>query len=1708
MINHCTREGNTANFGRYRYKFISPQLIVGLSIVLLFLSYPTLVQANAVRLNFISQNPGNTVPQGQPITYTIQTENFYDGTPPQSSIGISIRMRVNGTVVRADSGAVTTSDCIVDPSFPDYFACNNLAEGGTQTINLTWNTPLPGTSTVQFEAACQLVPVQNPPVYCSTFGTSISTTTIVAAPSLQFQSSSYTVNENESSATIFVTRTGLSAGAVTVQYSTSNGTATAGSDFQSVSGTLSWVDGETTTKSFNVPILDDNLVEGSETVNLTLSSPGGGAILGNPATAVLTINDVENGEFNFTSSNYVVPEDGGAATIGIQRTGGSDGAVSVQFTMTGGSATAGVDYTDSSVQLSWADGESGIKNINIPIIDDNIVEGDETINLTLSNPSGGARIGPIGEAILTITDVENGELQFGSSTYNVAENAGIVTIEVIRAGGADGLVSVQYATSDGSAIAGSDYTTTTGTLSWANGEAGSKTFTIPILDDFIVEGDETINIALSNPTGGARLGNINTAIATITDVENGEIQFTSANYSVFEDQGLATIQITRTGGSDGAVSVQFTSANGSATAGADYTDSSAQVSWLDGESGVKTINIPIIDDNIVEGDETVNLTLSSPSGGARLGNQNSSVLTIIDVEHGVIQLSSATYSVAETGPVAVLSLERSNGGNGIVAVDWGTSDASAVAGSDYTASNGTVTWQDNEIGVKTIEIPIIDDNVSEGDETFNVTLDNATGGAVLGSINSAVITIIDGGIPGTLQFSSTNYTVNESEATITVTVTRTNGSKGAVSVDYSTADGTATEGADYSAVSGTLSWQDGENIDKTIVVSIINDNVDEQDETFALTLSNITGGAILGNINPATVTITDDDVAGTLQFSTANYSVAEDGGTVSIVVTRALGTSGPISVQYATSDNTAVAGEDYTAVSGTLTWADGDSASKTVNVPILNDDVLENDETLSITLSNSTGGATLGSPNPATIFITDSGAPGTLQFSANNYSVAEDAESFTVTVTRINGSKGQVSVDYSTSDGSASAGSDYSGVSGTLAWNDGDTSAKTFSIPIIMDDIEEQDETVMLAISNSLGGASLGTPSNAILTIQNISPQQGPGDPAGDLQFGSSTYSVSEDGGQITIDVLRINGSEGEVSINVRTINGSAAGGSDYGSIQNSLTWAHGDTGTKQLVISIFDDNEIEGNQSFTVELSGPTGGAQLGTPNVATVTIFDDDTTSGPVSNIRATSGTMVVRSFTISNPNSGLSIATINGAVDPSFIVGTSGKVTYSFTIPPTAIIGDVFTDTITITDSLNNQTIVPVSITVSAALVDNGNIAPEYLTVAEALDELCVDTASESLAAQCDNLAALDEVEQAKAVQQISPRQVVSQAATSVEMSSLQLTNIRARVVALRSGAGGLALNGLTLGVDEDTIPVGVLAKLLADEVTGGGASADSTTTDSRFGMFLNGKINFGEKDGTVNESGFQFDTKGITLGFDYRLTNEFFLGSALGYAATGADYESNGGGLDSKATSLSIYGSYYTPKNYYFDWILGYSGSDYHTTRNISYANVDATAEGDTGGDQILVGLNGGADFYKKSWLFGGYARLDYIQVQIDSYSETGGSGFALKLEEQTVDSFRTALGGKLSYAFSLNWGVITPSAYAEWEHEYKDDGRLIAATFVEDSRVPFAIPTDEPDRDYFNTGIGAVFTRPGGTTAFINYETMLGHSQVKSHSIDFGVRIEF
>lgn len=364
--------------------------------------------------------------------------------------------------------------------------------------------------------------------------TATSTTVTIADNdnTLQLSAATLAVTEGQPSATLTVTRLGGAGSAASVQWRTVNGTAVSGGDFGSpgtpaaVTGVLNWAAGDTTPKTISIPLLEDNVVEAPETFVVELFSPSGtGANLGALTSATVTITDNDSGVV-FSAPNYVVAEGGTSVTVTVNRIGPPTLAASISWTTANGSAVAGQDFgtAGSALQrsgtLAWAAGTGGAKTIVIPILSDTLAEGTESFSVVLSNPSAGLVIGGSSTAQVTIVDDEvpaESTVSFGAPKYTVGEGAGQVTLVLNRVGNATLPVSVKFATAAGTATAGTDFVTQTGTVSWAAGDSSPKSIVVAIVNDAVAEVSETFNVTLSAPSPGLALGTQAAASVLILD---------------------------------------------------------------------------------------------------------------------------------------------------------------------------------------------------------------------------------------------------------------------------------------------------------------------------------------------------------------------------------------------------------------------------------------------------------------------------------------------------------------------------------------------------------------------------------------------------------------------------------------------------------------------------------------------------------------------------------------------------------------------------------------------------------------------------------------------------------------------------------------------------------------------------------------------------------------------------------------------------------------------------------------------------------------------------------------------------------------------------------------------------------------------------------------------------------------------------------------
>lgn len=338
---------------------------------------------------------------------------------------------------------------------------------------------------------------------------------------------------------------------------------------------------------------------------------------------------------------------------------------------------------------------------------------------------------------------------------------------------------------------------------------------------------------------------------------------------------------------------------------------------------------------------------------------------------------------------------------------------------------------------------------------------------------------------------------NTGTKTIDFTISLSTPSILTVTVDYATADGTATAGSDYQSTNGTLTFAPGET-SKQVAVNIIGDTMDEPSETFFINLSNASNATILDGYGQCT--IADNDSPPSLSINDASVAEGDDGTkTVDFTVSLSAASGFTVTVNYATADGTATDGSDYQATNGTLTFAPGET-TKAISVTIMGDSVFETDETFFINLSGPSNATILDAQGQCTI-KNDDAAPPVPAISIDDVNVTEGdggTVSATFTLRLSLSSDRPVTVDYNTLPGTATADTDYQPTNGTLIFNPGDTT-RTITVLINGDTLAEPDETFFINLSNPTNATTsdnqgLGTIINddaANLVISQIYPGGG-----------------------------------------------------------------------------------------------------------------------------------------------------------------------------------------------------------------------------------------------------------------------------------------------------------------------------------------------------------------------------------------------------------------------------------------------------------------------------------------------------------------------------------------------------------------------------------------------------------------------------------------
>ena len=1048
----------------------------------------------------------------------------------------------------------------------------------------------------------------------ATLGTATGTGTITddeATPAVTLALSPTEIPENGGSSTVTATLDVVSSADTTITVAAEAGANTDGSDFTlSSARTLTIAAGATTsTGTVTISAEDDAADEANKIVRVTGTATNSVGVT-QPPEVTLTIVDDDGQSGVYLDSPSVTEGDSGQTTLTftVRVSPASPTPVTVEYADAGaGTATAGADYgAVTAGSLSFAANDTS-RTVAVTVVGDTLDEHDETVVLTLSNPTN-ASLGTATGAGTITDDDDPPTLTLSSPSVNEGDVGSVnLTYTVTLSAVSGRSVTVDYAdTGTGTATAGTDYATASGTLTIPAGSL-SGTFALAVFGDGRDEANETVVMELRNADGATIA--TGTGTGTITD-DDGQPTLTIDSPSVNEgDSGSTdlTFTVTLSAASEQQVTVNYADpGTGSATSGTDYTAiPSGSLTFAPGETRA-TITVSVTGDTTEEPNETVRILLSSAQNAAIVSGTGTG--TILDDEDSpTVTLFLASPTILENGGSTAVTATLDHASTSAVTITVLATPGTGATTSDYSLSSArTLTIAaGSTTSTGTVTITAVDNATDTANKTVTVSGAVSDLRAFTAPANVTLTIVDDDGDPKITMDSPRVVEGDAGTTNLTFTVRLSPASSQTVTASYGQTGGTATRGTDFNRLTpGNVAFAAFETV-KTVSMTVNGDTVDERDETVVVTLSNPQGATL--ETATGTATILDDDATPSVSLSLSPTRITENGGSNSSTVTatldRASAEATTITVAAAPGTN-AEAADFRLSSNATLSIAAGSTASTgSVTVTAVADTTDEPDQqvTVSATARNSLGVVV---PASRTLTITDDDAPPALSLAAGSVSEGDSGSTdLTYTVSLSPASAQQVLVDYSDAgSGTATSGTDYAALTaGTLTFAPGDTSA-TFTVSVTGDATDEPNETVAARLTN---------PRNATIAAGTASGTITDDDAAPTVTLVLTPSSIAESGtmNASTVTATLDHPSSEDTTITVSATAGTNAADGDFRvSANKELTIAAGSaTSTGTVTITAVDNTTDDAAKSVTVS-GAAVNALGVTNPSAVTLTITDDD--------------------------------------------------------------------------------------------------------------------------------------------------------------------------------------------------------------------------------------------------------------------------------------------------------------------------------------------------------------------------------------------------------------------------------------------------------------------------------------------------------------------
>ena len=764
------------------------------------------------------------------------------------------------------------------------------------------------------------------------------------------------------------------------------------------------------------------------------------------------------------------------------------------FAQNTGTATnvviSSVKKPDSATEGLASDLTAGVTQVRVFLTVTGTPNGNETINIFLRDDSAGTTtvydVAGSGSGTGTSTGVKSlnpvSIVQFSATSSSGSEATSPGTFQITLTPAPSSDITVNYSIigtgtypATGSGI---DFTDSTTSVVVTSGN-GTANITVPVTGDTMDEYNEQFKVILGSGTGYAVGTNIEHTYTINDDDSEPTVHFTAALQSSAETNGAVmtvTAELTTASGKDVTVPYSIT---GTATLNTDYTITASPVTIPAG-STTASITITISGDTTDEANETVILTLGTPTNATASGTTVHTATINDDDNPPTVSINDVSLSEGNSGTkLFTFTVTLSAASEQTASLTYNINDGTATtADSDYAdIVNGPLSFSPGEVS-KNISVTVNGDAVNESDEAFTVVLSGLTNITAAGSDTSGTGTILnDDAVTPNVSFASASSSGSEGTTSATFNINITPAPTSSITVNYIIAGTGATAGVDFDNSTTSVVINAGQGTG-TITVPVVNDSLDENDEGFTITLQDGTGYTHTGQDAHA-YTILDNDAAPQVAFTASTSSTVNE--TTALNVEVSLSAVSGKNVTVVLTDSTpggagyALSGTDYTlspVTGNTITVTAGNLTANAVLTPLHDTTNEAPYENVVLTIGTPTN-SSLGAITIHTVHITDD--DGTPSLSVNDISASENGGNFTLRIGCVATTCGSVSVNYSTSDGTATtSGSDYTAKSGTVTGGMWLGSAPNFyydvTVTVNNDSVSEADETILFTLSGASGG--------------------------------------------------------------------------------------------------------------------------------------------------------------------------------------------------------------------------------------------------------------------------------------------------------------------------------------------------------------------------------------------------------------------------------------------------------------------------------------------------------------------------------------------------------------------------------------------------------------------------------------------------------------